>query len=482
MDTDTDELHGTLLLTYLTANLGWEVPFTESVRWINGVRFNYDPGVYRFLEQTMRDRFVRPTIRDAQGSLRFDPGGNHRLRLTYLLSSDRLETTDITGSYDHRNRLIAGGLGWSWVPTAGWFSDVVAYGWHTRETFGYLDFGSEERWENSRVGIRSENTILVSPGGQFTIGGVIEGEEGDRRDPTGKSSLGGTLRNLYGAGFVEGKVRWGRLHTTAGVRSDHYGWEVWDDGIGVDHQYFLYRINSRVALGFYLTEDVVLKGSWGTFSQPRDTAIYDATHWSGGIEINHRGWSGEITGYLHDRERDYDGIRRYANGIEVLLRRRTGEITGWIGASLAVSEREAKDLLEPTAMDRRWTVLCAVLWNVSPQWRFSSEIFFGTGFPYEPVNGRVFVYSGGITKIRRGWYPTYAPFGSSRLPEALRWDIKAAHDIKLIGLDATVFAEVINATVHPNVADYLWSDDILVRQELHEFPTFLPLLGLEVRF
>ena len=482
MDTDTDEMHGTLLLTYLTANLGWEMPFTESVTWINGVRFNYDPGVYRFLEQTMRDRFVRPTIRDAQGSLRFDSGGNHRLRLTYLLSSDRLETEDITGSYDHRNRLIAGGLGWSWVPFAGWFSDVVAYGWHTRETFSRLDIGSEERWENSRIGVRCENTILVSPGGQFTVGGVIEGEEGDRRDPTGKTSLGGTLKNLYGAGFVEGKVRWGRLHTTAGVRSDHYGWEVWDEETCIDDKYFLYRINPRVALGFYLAEDVVLKGSWGTFTQPRDTAIYDATHWSGGIEINHRDWSGEITGYLHDRESDYEGIRRYTNGVEVLIRRKIGEITGWIGASLAVSEREAKNLLEPTAMDRRWTALGAILWNATPQWRFSSEIFFGTGFPYEPVNGRVFIYSGGITKIRRGWYPTYAPFGSARLPEVFRWDLKAEHDMELIGLDATVFAEVINATVHPNVVDYLWSDDIRVRQELHEFPTFLPLLGLEVRF
>ena len=481
-ESDADELQGSLVLTYLTANLGWEVPFTESVRWVNGVRLNYDPGVYRFLEQTMRDRYVRPTLRDAQGVFYLDAGANHRFRATYLLSSDRLESIDPSGSFDHRNRLFAGGLGWSWVPRAGWFNQAEAYGWQTRETFNQHNTHTQQSWTNTRLGFRNENTILISPGGQFEWGGLLEGEEGDRRDPEGKSNLVGTLRNLYAAGFMEGRVRWGRLHTTAGVRSDFYGWQVFNGDTLLSNAYYLYRLNPRIASGFYLTESVVLKASWGTFTQPRDTAIYDATQWSGGIEVQHQGWSGEITAYQHDREHDYDGIRRYANGIEILLRRRAGIVSGWIGASYAISEREAKNLLEPTALDRRWTVLGALMWNVRPKWRLSSELFFGSGFPIEPVINRVYVYSGGTTKVTRSWFPGYGLFGTDRLPESFRWDMKIAHDITPWDIDATVFAEIINATAHPNVVEYIWSDDIRVREELREFPTFLPLLGLEVRF
>jgi hypothetical protein len=481
-DTDTDELRGALVLTYLAANLGWEVPFTESIRWVNGVRLNYDPGIYRFLEQTMNDRYVRPTLRDAQGSLRLDAGENHRFRLTYLLSSDRLESIGALGSFDHSNRLYAGGLGWSWVPKSGWFSHIVAYGWQTRETLRQLDRRSETNWTNTRIGIRGENTVLITPGGQFRAGGVIEGEDGDRRDPVAKTEFEETITDLYYAVFLEGRIRWGRLHTTAGVRADFYDWWLYDEGTLTNAAYHMYRINPRVTLGFYLTQHLVVKGYWGTFTQPRDTVLYEATHWSLGVEVRHRGWSGEVTGYLHNRDRDYEGIRRYANGIEILLRRRVGPLTGWIGASLSVSEREAKNMLEPTAMDRRWTILGALMWNATPVWRLSSEMFFGTGFPYEPVSGRVYLYSGQTRKIVRGWYPTYGPFGSARLPEVFRLDVKAAHDIVIWGVDATIFAEVINVTAHPNVVDYLWSDDIRIREEIREFPTFLPLLGLEVRF
>jgi hypothetical protein len=479
---DTDELQGTLELTYLTANLEWEVPFTESVRWVNGARLNYDPGVYRFLEQTMRDRYVRPTLRDAQGALHFDISDNNKLLLTYLLSSDRLESVDPSGSFDHRNQLLAGGLGWSWLPRAGWFTHAVAYAWQTKESLRNLDLRTEESWRNARLGFRDENTMLITPGGQFKWGGVIEAEEGDRQDPEGKTDLQGVLRNMYAAGFLEGLVRWGRLHTTAGVRSDFYGWQVWDQGIIQSNAYYLHRINPRIELGYYLTQNVVLKGSWGTYTQPRDTAIYDATQWSAGFEIQHKSWSGELTAYLHDRKHDYDMIHRYANGIEVLLRRREGKVSGWIGASYGISEREAKNMLEPTAMDRRWSVLGAALWNLRPRWRCSSELFFGTGFPISPVINRVYVYSGGPTKITQTWYPGYGPFGTARLPYAFRWDVKVAHDIKPWDIDATVFAEVINVTAHPNVVDYQWSEDVRIREELREFPTFLPLLGLEVRF
>jgi hypothetical protein len=133
-------------------------------------------------------------------------------------------------------------------------------------------------------------------------------------------------------------------------------------------------------------------------------------------------------------------------------------------------------------MDRRWTVSGAVLWNMSPVWRFSSELMFGTGFPTETVISRTYVYSGQENKLTRIWIPEYGQFGTARLPEFLRWDLKAAHDITLIGLDATVFAEIINASAHPNVVDYQVSDDVTVRRAITEFPTFLPLLGLEVRF
>jgi len=481
-DSDADELQGSVILTYLTGNLGWEVPIAESVHWVSGVRLNYDPGVYRFLEQTFRDRFVRPTIRDAQGSLRIDAGRDHRLRLTYLVSSDRLESSSSTGILDHRNQLLAGGLGWSWTPAAGWFSRMVVYGWETRESLLNVDLRSEENWNNRRVGIRADNTVLVSSGGRFVFGGVVETEEGDRRDPVAKAELSGTLRDVYGAGFAEAQVKWGQLHTAAGVRADGYGWQVLDGGAIQSHGYYLYRINPRVSLGYYLTPAVILKGSWGTFTQPVDTALYDATQWSAGIEVHRGSWSWEVTGYLHDREHDYEGIRRYANGIEVLARRREGAITGWMGGSFGVSEREAKDMLEPTLMDRRWTVLGALLWSVRYDWRLSSELFFGTGFPISPVDGRVYVYSNTAAKITRDWIATYGPFGTDRLPETFRWDLKAAHDIVPFGLDATVFVEIINATAHANAVDYIWSRDIRVREELLEFPTFLPLLGLEVRF
>ncbi len=482
IDTESDELHGSAVLTYLTANLGWQVPFTESVNWVNGIRMNYDPGVYRYLEEAFRDRYVKPTLRDAQGVIRWNAGGNHKLNATYLWSYDRLESESFAGAFDHRNRLLAGGLGWTWIPVPGWISNTVAYGWHTNETLHQLDLHSEESWMNTRVGIRGENTILISPGSQLITGGVIEGEKGNRRDPLSKTDYDQELLDLYYALFLEGKIHWGRLHTTAGVRSDFYDWWLYQDGTLVDLAYHLYRINPRIALGYYLTENIILKSSWGTFTQPRDTAIYDATHWSAGIEYQREGWSGEITAFLHDREYDYEGIRRYANGVEALVRRQTGSLTGWVGASLSVSEREAKNLLEPTALDRRWSVLGAVLWNMSPGWRFSSQLVFGTCFPTESVISRTYVYSGQAHRVNRGWIPEYGQFGTARLPEIFRWDLKAAHDITLIGLDATVFAEIINATAHPNVVDYQYSDDVTVRQAITEFPTFLPLLGLEVRF
>jgi hypothetical protein len=40
----------------------------------------------------------------------------------------------------------------------------------------------------------------------------------------------------------------------------------------------------------------------------------------------------------------------------------------------------------------------------------------------------------------------------------------------------------MNATIHRNVVGYIWSDDFQQRKSLSEFPTFLPLLGVEVRF
>ena len=481
-DSEVDELHGALVLTYLTGNLAWEVPLAESVHWVNGVRLNYDPGVYRFLERTFRDRFIRPTLRDAQGSVRIDAGQNHRLRLTYLISSDGLESEGTTGLIDHQNRLGAAGLGWSWTPGAGWFSHTVGYGWRTRETLRNVDLRSEQSWTNTRIGIRSDNTVLISSGGQFLFGGVLEGEQGDRRSPVSKENLTGTLRDIYGAGFLEGRTRWGRLHTAAGVRANLYGWKVTDSDTIDQHVYDLYRINPRLSLGYYLTQAVIIKASWGKFSQPIDTAIYDATHWSVGIEVQHRGWYGEVTGYLQNREYDYEGIRRYANGVEVLIRRHTGRITGWLGGSYAISEREAKNLLEPTLMDRRWMVLGAVMWSIRTNWRLSGELFFGTGFPISPVDGRVYNYSNTGERIVRDWFATYGPFGAGRLPATFRWDLKAAHDMMIIGLDATVFAEVINATAHANVVDYIWSRDFHAREDLLEFPTFLPLLGLEVRF
>jgi hypothetical protein len=415
-DTDAEEPQGTLVLTYLFANLGWEVPFTESLRWIGGVRLNYDPGIYEHFENFFNDRYVRPTLRDTQGSLWFDASDKHRFQLTYLLSYDRLLYSDEWESDDHRNQLAAGGLGWSWVPRSGWFSHSVLYAWQMRDIYRLMDSAHESEWRNGRLGFRNEQTILIPPGGQLKAGVVVEGDEGDRQSPAYKYYMEGTLRSLYAAGFVEGRIRWGHLQTTLGAREDYYLWETSDQGSST-------RFNPRIGVGYNLTEEVILKGSWGIFTQPRDTVVYQPVHWATGVEVHRGNWMGEITTYLHDREYDYEGIRRYANGLEVLLRRKTGKVTGWIGFSLAVSEREAKNFLEPTTMDRRWTVLGALFIDAVPLWRFSSELFYGTGFPYSPINSR-YCYVYYATRVYRGWTPIYGLFGSARLPEAFRWDVK----------------------------------------------------------
>ena len=255
----------------------------------------------------------------------------------------------------------------------------------------------------------------------------------------------------------------------------------------------------RISLACHLSENTVLKASWGVYTQLPFQGLYSATGFgnpqltsetalarvlgveqklddslrlrveaydkdlSNLIEFNHPG--GPSNYY------DNQGSG-YSRGVEVFLRYLpTARFFGWVSYGLSDSQRRdaPTSLLHPYIYDQPQVLTALASYKLTPGWEAGFKVHYAAGLPYTPVKG----ISGGL--------PILGPEYSLRYPDYFRLDFSTSLTTVYDTWQWKAFLEIWNATATNNVLTYAYNSDYSQKQPIGEFP-FLPYLGFEADF
>jgi hypothetical protein len=293
-------------------------------------------------------------------------------------------------------------------------------------------------------------------------------------------------------------------------------------------------LEPRLGFKYFVTDNLVLKGSWGIFNQflftsssddeflnfvdfwlpvPRENHAQSAQHFVLGLEQ----WIGEgfftslvayykPYGNLLDvnphgdptiEDDDFVEGTGAAWGIEFLAKKSLGKLTGWLGYTYARLEKRVDfngdGTIDPDAgevyypkYDRPHTLNAVFSYPLGKKKKHALglTISLSSGQPYTPVWGKVYSQSsfGSVTHPYDNLITLPGRKNSARLPTYFRSDISWTRDIRFFRMDGKFKFQVLNFTNHFNVLLYAWdhSQSPSGVTAISMFP-ILPTFGVEFK-
>ena len=277
------------------------------------------------------------------------------------------------------------------------------------------------------------------------------------------------------------------------------------------NQYESLLTDPRVGIKLNINSDLVIKISWGKYSQflyttneedellrivdfwqpiPDGEEPQSSEHYIIGTEY----WMSEgntisIESYYKDYSNIYDlnptldpidvkntiaisGTAK-AFGFEFLYRLKRNKISGWISYAYSNITREVdlnsdgaiweKREIYPAKYDKPHSFNSVLSYNINDSYSIGLSTVFGSGQTYTPVIGKT--YQAGIQDYGSLENPytslgnIYGSKNSSRYPNYFRMDISLSKKSDLFGLDGKWKFQIINLTNHYNVLLYNWNHE-----------------------
>jgi hypothetical protein len=275
------------------------------------------------------------------------------------------------------------------------------------------------------------------------------------------------------AAYLSSRVRfWNRVDVETGLRYDHAS------HAGVP------RVEPRVRGRLALTDEVVLFGSWGRYSQAKGLQALDVVEgeriWTvqratqtttglewrlgGGVRVQAEGYRRTVTqpwtrhvnielGFAiipesGDNTLYVVPVRSRAEGIELEVEGPLGPRFRWhAGYSLS----RVEDLLEatwvPRTYDQRHAAALDGAWHLGRRWSVSAAWQAHSGWPITEPDFVRYTIRGGHVLPRYD----YLRLGESRLPVYHRLDLRLRHDRRVAGSTLGISLDLVNVLNRRNV-------------------------------
>ena len=199
---------------------------------------------------------------------------------------------------------------------------------------------------------------------------------------------------------------------------------------------------------------------------------------------------------LFGEEQEGDTVRfnmgtGWSSGFELLLRRRGS----WFGYGLSVARRTFDSTSFYPVFDARHNFNVALTVGLGRNWQLNLQWVFRTGFPYTGPIGLYQHVEPGSWSMPDSFVPYYPWLningrrGNTRFPPFHRLDLGFDKRIRLFGMDATLYLQVINVYAAQNVLWYEYEsysgfegETRVVRKPFVLLPIPIPSLGLRGSF
>jgi len=326
--------------------------------------------------------------------------------------------------------------------------------------------------------------------------------------------------NIFGI-FLQDKWKVSPLLSIQpGIRISRYN--------GHDQNYY----DPRVGMKYLLSENSILKASWGIynqfiFTQNNDEEILNFVNVWGTVpeHLDAQTCQHYILGYEHRFNKDFfvsvEGYYKpYSNlmennpkndptiddddfiegkgtawGFELLLKKSTGKFTGWIGYSYSRLTRrvdfnsdgeikKSDDEIYNPKYDQPHSFNCVLSYKLNSKNSFGLTIKSASGQPYTPVVGKTFTqsnmgdYMNPYSELRN----IQGDRNSARYPAYFRSDVSWVRTIHPFDIEGKFKFQIINFTNHFNTLFYYWRHDRSPSEvtAISMFP-IIPSIGFEFK-
>ena len=166
----------------------------------------------------------------------------------------------------------------------------------------------------------------------------------------------------------------------------------------------------------------------------------------------------------------------HVRGLEFFLKKRLTEgLYGQIAYSLSRTEQAALDgVLRRGSFDTPHVLTAVGGYRIGERWELSSRFTLASGRPYTPpLMPESYDQNRLIYDLER--------FNAERFPAFHRLDVRVDRKFRLLGRNASLFAEVQNLYNHQSTINYEWNQktrELNAEKQLG----FLPIVGINVEF
>jgi outer membrane receptor protein involved in Fe transport len=512
-DPRRDGLHGEIELSLLDSSALIEGPVASNLSFEAAARrSNIDFVFENFVPDDTFDVVVAPVYWDYQGALVYTPGGDSRLRLSFIGSKDA--TTLSFGDPNAENPALRGEVGGSiefhrvqlaYLDRYGDLrQELQAYvgqqhleqnvGPNSQTYFDVTDFGGRAEWE---LPVCPELTLIA---GLDVQGSAFEGAYRGSAAPSAEGSLGTpdnvedqitvdrtTFLLFNPAAYVEARVLpTSRLLLLPGIRFDYY------------HQNDAGTVNPRLSQRYELSDALTLKSAVGWFSQPPlyYEAIagvgnpliqpYHALHVSAGGEVRvSDALSFDVEGFykrLTSRIVSTPGSAppHFVNdgqgrviGLELGAKYTASSgLAAQVAYTLSRSERQDRDegwrLFD---QDQTHVLSIALGYPLGAGWHAGARFRYVTGNPVTPVIGSFYDAATDV------YYPIFGAHNGERDPAFQELDLRIEKTFAIGRGRLSAYLDVQNVYAAENAQGFTYSYDYREREATTGAP-FFPNLGL----
>ncbi|MGF1464725.1 MAG: TonB-dependent receptor domain-containing protein [Sandaracinaceae bacterium] len=509
-DPATDGPHGVIDINLIDASILFEMPIGEHFAFALAARRSYID--FFFAEVVPDDAFdviAAPVYYDYQAIATWTPFDETRIRFLVYGSSDEFRTifndSDIPRPFnlDLRTQFHRAQIEWRQTVTervtqemmfsGGWTGLILQAG----PDFGFdgdfvpLTFRDEWKWQvTDDVKLTAGLDIQFTPVTLTFRGGTptqTEGQPPQQNDRTSEAAFTGA--GYRPGAYLESDLRpldW--LQLVVGLRLDFYR-EIQE-----------WSIDPRMTFRASVTDQWVLKGGLGLFSQPPEfqesgdelgnpnLEPITSIHSSLGAEYRpDETWTYELEGYykhIFDRVIGTEGGlppffvnegvgRIYGMELGIRAQRTPGfPLTGFLSYTLSRSERQDRDgrwrLFD---FDQTHIFTVAAIWFIGNGWELGGTFRLVTGNPFTPVVGSIY-------DVRTDNYqPVYGETNSVRNPLFHRLDLRVEKQFQIGPGLLAIYLDIQNVYNAMNQEARTYSFDFAESARIPGLP-ILPSLGI----
>lgn len=499
-----------------------EGPITDSVSfYLAGRRSYFDFLLKQFLPTSTGVSFLTaPRFGDYQGKIVWRPGGGHSLSLSVfgakdtlglLLDKEQLVDPNQFRDFGFENEFHTVRLGDLWRGKGGLRNEAMVSGQLYRFFF---KIGEQDNIEvrNQPIRFRDDLSVPLPVSATIKAGAWLDLLPAEINAVLPRPPRPGEYdydfetaqriktRNKFRAWQADAYVSWeqqlGPVVVETGVHSNY------------NSLFPFWLVDPRLQVRWQVNKRWMLKGAAGVYHQFPDAqfALPEAggnparlppgaersMHYLTGTEFQ-PGWNMTLIaeGYYKDMDKliwqtgdPFDPVR-YRNtgsgrawGAEFTVRKPlTDRVFGWISYSYSVSQRRTPQApeWELAEFDQPHIINAVLSWQISKKWKLGARWRYSSGSPAHGVD-KVIFYSD-----RTRYLPIRSAQADHRLAAYQRLDLRVDRDWVFQQWSLTSFLEIMNAYLHDNPLQEVYSYDYSQVEAINSFP-LLPYFGIRAQF